>query len=168
MKKSQKQRDSYLLRSPPDELVCFFYSMSATEFFQYFSADTIGKCFRNVPADRLLVLCENVPPSWLDRCMTKSDFKTKWYSYRLDYLAYDLRSQSDTMFTLVNQGYLTYDELYVPFQQMTMTDLSLLYSVHSQWKIMLRPLFTSIHRWLHYVPHEMVEHILSFLFYTKK
>jgi hypothetical protein len=167
MTKSQRHRDRYLLKSPADELVCFFYFMTVEDYCQCFSEDTIYACFKKMPSTSLMTLCQHVPPHQMTRFLSKADFCKKWVSYRPDYLHYELRLHSHLLFGLINYGYVTYKDMYPPFHDMTMTELSILYSTHSQWKIMLGPLFASFHRIFNHLPYDMVNHIVSFLFVEK-
>ena len=167
MKKSQRQRDGYLLKSPLDELVCFFYFMNVEEYCQCFSEDTIYTCFKKMPSDSLMTLCQHVAPHQMKRFLSKEDFCKKWVSYRPDYLHYELRTNSHLLFGLINHGYVTYKDMYPPFHDMTMSELSVLYPKHKQWKDLFKPLFKSFQRIFNYLPHDIVEHIVSFLFVEK-
>ena len=168
MKKSQRQRDYYLLKSPLDELVCFFYFMNVEEYCQCFSEETIYACFKKMPPESLMTLCQNVAPNQMTRFLSKEDFCKKWVSYRPDYLHYELRLHSNLLFGLINQGYVTYKDMYPPFHEMTMSELSVLYSTHRQWEIMFRPLFKSFQLIFNQLPYDMVEYIVSFLFVAPK
>jgi len=168
MKKTPKRRDWYLLHTPPNELVCYFHFMSIRDFLACFSKEAIRHCFRKLPPDDLIHLCKYVPASYIPLFLPSCRFSIKWQEMNPDVLVYESYADPDIILNLVNEKCMTYNDLYPAFKELSMCKLSRLYSRHPLFSTLFSPLLEEMYVILHYLPPELVECILSFLFVKPK
>jgi hypothetical protein len=166
MKKSPKKRDLYLYHTPQDEITCYFFFMEPREFLECFSNEMIGATFKRLPSDDLFVWCDYI--KYTDLIIEKKTFLNKWYTMNPIHLVDNMYYSSETVFSLVDKNVITLPELYIPFEEMDISLLSKLHSQHPYFYKLFKPIRTLIHKVYRFLPYEVVELMISFLFVRYK
>ena len=168
LKKSIKKRDWYLYHTSPSELTCYFLFMNLSQFLQCFSKEAILDCFKNLPPDDLIVLCQEVTPEKIHLFLQPKQFREKWAGMKQAILVYEFSREADIIFKLVEHNYISYSDLYDPMPFLKISDLSHLYERHSCFSKLFQPLLEDMFITFHFMPPELVRIILSFLFQYKE
>lgn len=164
LKKPINKRDWYLYHTPPDELVCYFSGMDVTELLERFSEEAIISCFKKLPPNDLIHLCNHVSPKHMSYFLSPHLFSKKWNDMRPDIMLYEFKRDANLIFNLIKHEFITYEALSKPFYHVTMGELSKLYSSHTLFARLFHPLLNDMYITFHNLPPELVRHILSFLF----
>lgn len=164
LKKPINKRDWYLYHTPPDELVCYFSGMDVTELLERFSEEAIVNCFKKLPPNDLIHLCNHVSPKHMSYFLSPHLFSKKWNDMQPDIMLYEFKRDANLIFNLIKHEFITYEALSKPFYHVTMGELSTLYSSHTLFAKLFHPLLNDMYITFHNLPPELVRHILSFLF----
>ena len=179
LKKSSNKRDWYLYHTPPNELVCYFSAMYVPEILERFSEEAILACFKKLPANDLIHLCNHVSPKHMSYFLSPRLFSKKWIEIHPDIMLYEFKRDADLVFDLIKHKFITYDTLNQSFYNVSICELSKLYSVlgnmcvkdskasfsrYTAFVRLFHPLLDDMFITFHYLPPELVTHVLSFLF----
>ena len=164
LKKSQRVRDGYLKKTPSDEITCYFLFMHYKEFRECFTLEAILESFKRLPDSDLFTWCKFIPMQDFTILIHPTFFMEKWntMSPRLQFQEY--YESPELVFGLVDQGLVTYQEIYNPFREYKADLLSQLYSRHESFSILFQPFKDVVFDTMVYIPDELIDLILSYLF----
>ena len=138
--------------------------MDVTELLERFSEEAIVSCFKKLPPNDLIHLCNHVSPKHMSHFLSPHLFSKKWNDMRPDIMLYEFKRDATLIFNLIKHEFITYEALSKPFYHVTMGELSKLYSSHTLFARLFHPLLNDMYITFHNLPPDLVRHILSFLF----
>lgn len=165
---SPDRRDSFLYRTPSDELMCFFMFMTCDEFISCFSKEIIYKRFMTLPPQELLVLCQEVG-NQLPTFLSKGAFRSKWSHMLISTVLDDWERMPNVIQWLLDQEYIHLHELRMMVSEASIYSWMNWYPIHSTFTKVLEPLISPLFTTIPLQPG-VKEHVMSFLFtpYSKK